>query len=104
MEAIVGALGVVVGAVISGLFLRKKNTTEANKNSADATETITRIAMSMIEPLENKVNKLEKKINRYAGRIVILMGGIETLLHQMDENKISPCWQPEEWDPNKDDE
>lgn len=97
MEAIIGALGAIVGAVIAGLFMRRKNT-------AEATEILTRIAMGMIEPLETKVNNLEKKINRYGKRIVYLMGGIETLLHQMDENKISPCWQPEEWEPNKDDE
>ena len=95
MEAIIGALGAIVGAIIAGLFLRKKN-------DADATEVITKIALNLIEPLDKKIMTLEKKNERYLKRLVVLMGGIEVLIKQLVDNRIVPCWTPDDWSSDDD--
>lgn len=98
METILIALITGVGsALISGLLVRKKN-------NAEATEIITRTAMSLIQPLENKVRKLERKVTRYGERILYLTDGIGILVDQIINDGKQPCWEPDKWEPEKEEE
>lgn len=95
MEAIITAIITGVGAaLVSGLLVRRKN-------NAEASEVITRVAMSLVEPLEKKVKKLEKKLDRYGDRIIYLTDGIQTLVNQIINDGKQPCWNPDEWNPDE---
>ena len=96
MEAIITAIiSAIGGALVSGLLVRRKN-------NAEASEVITRVAMSLITPLETKVKKLEKKLDRYGQRIIYLTDGMQVLIKQIKQDGKEPCFVPNEWDPNDD--
>lgn len=96
-QALIAAMAAITSSVLTGLFLRRKQ-------NAEATEILTRIAMSLIEPLENKVKLLENKVIRFGERIIYLTGGIEILVDQITKDGKKPCWTPDEWNPNQLDE
>lgn len=95
MESIITTIiAAVGGALVSGLLVRRKN-------NAEASEIITRVAMSLITPLEKKVKKLERKLDRYGDRIIYLTKGIEVLVNQIIDKGETPCWNPDEWNPDE---
>lgn len=55
LVALIGVGSAVIGAVISGAFM-------ASKNKADTTEVITKTCLSLIEPLQARVNDLEVEL------------------------------------------
>ncbi len=95
--ALIGFGAAITGGLISGFFLRRKN-------QAEVTQIITDTALSLIEPLKKRVACLEKQNGRYAKRVVNLMRGIERLLAQLGELGQKPCWTPEDWDPDTEEE
>jgi hypothetical protein len=104
-----GFLGIVLGAIITGLFAY-------NVNRANASKAVTEAAINLVKPLSDRVDKLEKinveqdkkieqqerTIKKYGQRIVYLMNGIEKLIEQFQRSDIAPTWVPDKWDPNKD--
>ena len=114
--ALWGFLGIVLGAIITGLFTY-------NVNRANASKAVTEAAINLVKPLSDRVktledinveqnNKLdqqgkkldqqERTIKKYGQRIVYLMNGIEKLIEQFQRSDIAPTWVPDKWDPNKD--
>ncbi len=92
--------GGVVSSVINYFATRAKTKADTSKVLADA-------AKSLIEPLTNRLNTLESEIktlkrllDRYAKRVIYLMAGIETLIKQIKAKGDSPCWSPDEWNPD----
>lgn len=61
MEAIIGFAGVLAGAILTGLFQRRKNNASALKDDAEATEQIRETVMHLIEPLNTRISKLERE-------------------------------------------
>ena len=104
-----GFLGIIFGAIITGLFAY-------NVNRANASKAVTEAAINLVKPLSDRVDKLEKinieqdkkieqqerTIKKYGQRIVYLMNGIEKLIEQFQRSDIAPTWVPDKWDPNKD--
>jgi uncharacterized protein HemX len=113
--AIIGAVGGACGALIVGLFQRKKTKAETNKLNADAAsveadtnEQIRLTVMSLIEPLQNRIKDLERRVDqlesriaRYLKRIVYLMDGIRCLIEQLENAGMHPVWRPDEWKPDE---
>lgn len=98
METILIALITGVGsALISGLLVRKKN-------NAEATEIITRTAMSLIAPLKAEIKTLNRKVVRYGDRIIYLTNGMQVLIKQIKEDGKNPCFVPDDWDPNEEED
>lgn len=102
-----GGLGWLVPLV--GLLMGKRgNKAAARKTEADYADQISETAMKLVSPLEKRVSELEKRlkrlnrlVERYAKRIVYLMGGIDQLIRQIVSMQASPCWQPDDWDPDE---
>jgi len=102
MVAIIGGAAAIIGAIIGGLFARRKN-------SADAAASITEAASKLIEPLNRRIDQLDKqvqmqakKIDRYGQRVMTLMRGIELLIRQIADLGDTPVWTPDCWDPDED--
>jgi gas vesicle protein len=100
--AIIGVIGVVIGGLITNLFLRPKVNVETEKIASDIWEKLATKMETRVEKLETIVEKQEKKITRYGNRIVYLTKGIDILLGQIVHDGKEPCWIPDEWDPNAD--
>jgi type II secretory pathway pseudopilin PulG len=77
--AIIGFLGVVVGAFVTGILQRKKNNAEADKSTAEANEQIRKTVMSLIQPLENKVNDLERELQDWKNWALALVQQIKKM-------------------------
>ena len=113
--AIIGLIGVTVGALITNYFMHPKIKAETEKL---ASETWERLAEKMearaeklevlndkreqemklrVEKLESIVDKQEKKITRYGNRIIYLTKGIEVLVNQIIDDGKQPCWMPNNW-------
>lgn len=54
-----------------------------------------------ISELKSEQDAVRVTIRRYGNRITYLMNGIQKLLEQLKDLGQSPCWQPDEWDPNE---
>lgn len=84
--AIVGLIsaivGTAVGALITGLLQRKKIVSEADKDCADANEQIRQTVMSLIEPLNKKVDALEKELQDWKNWALALVKQIKELGHE----------------------
>ncbi len=116
---IVALIGVVTGLGGSALgyfFLRPKTSAEAKRLTAEAgrieadTNQVIQdtIKRCLIDPLEKRVAELEKRVRklenraaRYLARIAYLMDGIRRLIMQLEEAKLDPLWQPDEWEPDR---
>ena len=57
-----------------------------------------------VSVLERELTKLARRLNKYAKRILYLMGGIDELIRQIISLNAVPCWKPEDWDPDFDDD
>lgn len=77
---------------------------EASKMLADATETLINPLINRLTTLESEVKTLKRLLDRYAKRVIYLMAGIETLIKQIKAKGDSPCWSPDEWNPEMDEE
>lgn len=55
-----------------------------------------------ISDLQTKNNRFEKTLRHYAQRIALLMTGIQMLIEQFKKAEIVPCWKPNEWHPEAD--
>lgn len=93
-------LGVLIGSMATYFATRRKNT-------ADATEAITRAAGNIVANFEKRVAALEcevkeqdQVIKRYGKRLVTLMDGIRRLIAQLSDLGQLPVWTPDEWDPD----
>jgi len=119
--AIIGVIGVTVGALITNYFMHPKIKAETEKLASDTWE---RLAEKMearaeklevlndkreqemelrVDKLETIVDKQEKKITRYGNRIIYLTKGIEILVNQILQDGKDPCWMPNDWHPDAED-
>jgi len=55
--ALIAAASAIIGAVITGLFLRRKT-------EAETTDLIVKSATSLIEPLNKQVESMQKQLDR----------------------------------------
>ncbi len=86
ISAIVGVVGVVAGALITGASQRHKVKAESAKAEAEAAkikaeenEQIRQTVMSLIEPLQEQINKLEQELEdwkNWADRLVTQIKGL----------------------------
>jgi len=123
-QTILSALGGLagIGSLISVLvFLkpthRKINAEAANLEAtakhqqAEAAEHTLEGAFKLLEKLDGRLIDNEKKISdlecsnarfkilidKALKRIAYLMNGIKCLLEQLEENRLKPVWQPDDW-------
>lgn len=74
ISAIVGVVGVVVGALITSASQKYKVQAETHKTEAEYNEQIRKTVMSLIEPLQKRVDELEKELadwQDWANRLVV---------------------------------
>jgi hypothetical protein len=109
--ALIGGIGGVLGALVVGLFQRRKTGAETNKLQADANEVIRTTVMALINPLKTRIVELERRVDflegratRYLARIAYLMDGNCRLTEQLERNGIVPIWRPDEWRPDEDEQ
>jgi uncharacterized protein HemX len=86
ISAIVGVAGVVVGALITNASQQRKVKAESVKAEAEAArikadenEQIRKTVMSLIEPLQEQINKLEQELEdwkNWADRLVTQIKGL----------------------------
>lgn len=116
IAAIIGVIsGSAAGAIISGLFAKKKVRSDVNRETSTAWK-------EFAEKMETRQNELDadlisarkenkatneelkrtnKKLDRYGERIIYLTTGIEILVKQILDDGKQPCWAPNSWSPNK---
>ena len=107
ITAIVGFFSAIVGAVIGAMAGRRKVNAEATNSISDAATKIAKTAVddllapltARLDGLETEIIRLKRLLDRYAKRVIYLMSGIETLIKQIKAKNETPCWQPDEWDP-----
>lgn len=102
-----GGLGWLV-PLVSALIGKRGEQAKARKTESEFADQISETALKLINPLEKRICDLEKRlrrinrlVERYAKRIVYLMGGIDQLIRQIVSMQASPCWQPDDWDPDE---
>lgn len=102
-DAIVAAIAGVIGAIIGGLFARRKNDADAaaqiTKAAGDAVEGLIGPLTERVQALEGQVVTLKRQLNRYARRVIYLMGVIDTLTRQIVRLGDQPEAVPDDWDP-----
>lgn len=95
----------------------EKTKAEADKIKAEKEEKTLDTAFRLINVLNTQINELgrrideqecsirnlRKTVDRYAKRIEYLMRGIRILLGQLEEQKIQPSWEPDDWSPEEED-
>ena len=116
IAAIIGLIsGSAAGAIISGLFAKKKVKADVNRETSTAWK-------EFAEKMETRQNELDadlisaRKENKatnealkrtnvrlyhYGERIIDLTKGVKILVKQIIDDGKQPCWEPKEWDPNK---
>lgn len=62
INAIIGVIGVGVGAGLAGFFARQKTQAEAEQAEADTNEQIRATVMLLIQPLRDRVTELETEV------------------------------------------
>jgi type II secretory pathway pseudopilin PulG len=77
--AVIGFLGAVVGALITGLLQRKKNNADADNTTATANEQIRKTVMYLIEPLQTRVDGLEKELQDWKNWALALVHQLKAL-------------------------
>lgn len=124
ITAIIGLIGGgTAGAVVAGLFARKKVKAEAKKTEAETkmvkaetSREITQAWKDFAEKMEARQDELDKEnegirkelkrtnrvLDQYGKRIIYLTNGIGELIEQIKKKGESPCWVPDEWQINKD--
>ena len=107
--------GGAVAALIVNLFQRKKTKAETEKLNAEcnlveagANELVSKSLTALLLPLnnriaelDNRVRKLETLNNRFLKRVAYLLDGIRQLICQIEDAKMKPAWQPDEWQPDQ---
>jgi hypothetical protein len=83
--ALIGLAGVAFGSL--GLWFGRR------KLKAEAAQIVTETALSLIEPLKERITALEQHAEE-------LHAGIEKLTCQLVENGLTPVWTPPPFDRN----
>jgi hypothetical protein len=100
ITALMGLIGAVIGAVVTGLFLKKKN-------DADAASVISEAAKGLVEPLRKQIADYAKRIDgletevyklkcQYQDKFDAWLKGIRILIKQIYKLGAKPEWVPEE--------
>ena len=79
IDAIVGLLGVIAGALITSASQRAKVKAENDKNAADTNEVIRKTVMELIAPLRKRIDELERELADWmdwADRLVTQIKGL----------------------------
>jgi len=92
--------GGVVSSVINFLAGRGKAKADTSKVLADAAASLIDPLIKRLDTLEGEIKTLKRLLDAYAKRVIYLMNGIETLIKQIKAKGDSPCWSPDEWNPD----
>lgn len=87
--ALIGVGSAVVGSVITGLFLRRKN-------NADATRAITEAVNNILRPMNKRIDELERQVDRLEKKFATWLKGIKILVKQIEKHNEKPDWLPDE--------
>jgi len=79
VAALIGVGGVIAGALVTGFIQHKKNNADADKSTAEANEQIRKTVMSLLQPLEDKVNELEKELQDWKDWALALVRQVKAL-------------------------
>ena len=100
-----------LGALITSIITASKFRSEVRKNEADASESVSDAALSLLEPYKAEVQSLreEMRVNREAiqanteklkrveEELYIYKEGTKILVAQLTQNGIRPLWKPPDW-------
>lgn len=103
MDALIGAVGVVIVGIVGFFAGRRKNNADAAESISNAAKTLLEPLTRRIEELEEKVQRQDRRLDRYGQRIITLMRGIERLVLQITRLGHVPDWTPGEWSPDDED-
>ena len=82
LVAIIGLVGVAVGAAVTGLLQRKKIQAEADKDCAETNEQIRQTVMQLLTPLTNRVDELERELKDWKAWAHALVNQLKCLGHE----------------------
>lgn len=83
--AIIGVTGVVVGAVITGYYQKRKTFAEAENDLAEANEKIRQTVMALIQPLKVRIDELECEVKILKDENADLKTWAEALVSQIKQ-------------------
>ena len=93
--AIIGVVGVGVGAFITAWFVRRKTSAEATQTEAEANEQIRATVMLLIEPLKTRIFDLECEVAALKAENDALKAWAEELVRQVRCAGLEPVSMPE---------
>jgi hypothetical protein len=100
---VTGLLATIPGflAYVAG---KRREHAEARRTDASYADAISETAMKLVKPLEARIAAMEKDIEylasmvrAYERYVSYLLDGITKLMHQLNDAKISPEWEPIEF-------
>lgn len=77
--AVIGFASGFVGALIAGLFQRKKINSESDSTTATANEQIRKTVMELMKPLRDRVDELERELQDWKNWALALVRQIKEL-------------------------
>jgi len=80
--AVVGVVGGIIGALITGLFQRKKVNSGIDNDTAQTNEQIRKTVMLLLTPLTNRVDELEKELRDWKNWAHALVNQLKCLGHE----------------------
>lgn len=93
--AIIGVVGVGVGAFITAWFVRRKTSAEATQTEAEANEQIRATVMLLIEPLKTRIFDLECEVAALKAENADLKAWAALLVAQVTAAGLKPVPMPE---------
>ena len=87
-----------LGALITGMFTRRKNEADASKAVSDAAVNLVAPLSARVDCMEKDQERLKRTLTKAMNRIAYLMGGIAQLTQQITEAGHTPVWTPDNWD------
>jgi len=94
----------IAAVIITGLVWwtsRKNSKAAAKKDDVDALRGILDELRIDIADRKLREKAFEARCLKYLNRIAYLMDGIRVLLNQIEQARETPCWKPDEWDPDE---
>lgn len=84
-----------LSAAVATAMLLYKSWAERKKLTADASSVITNTALSLLRPLEERVNAQEQEIDTLRCEVRMLAAGVNLLIGQIRALGAEPVWTPE---------
>jgi uncharacterized protein YlxW (UPF0749 family) len=111
IPAVVSLITTLGAAYLAGWWVKRKTAAEAEKQEAEATEIVKQTVLSLIAPLNQRIQDLQtevtglrKEVDQLGRRnkslwlyVEKLLGVIKRYRQQLIDHAITPCVEPPDW-------